>query len=397
MIIKRVYLCIIAIVLLLVPLSFNGTSVYYAETEEEQTLEEQLDETIKEQLDSLDLSNLNKYFEQFCKENNIFEGSSLYDKIQQIINGEFSYNANSVISAVGNVFLEEILDFLPLISSIIAITVLGSLLIELKGSSHSMANIIHIVCFGVVIVLIMGAVVKMISLTSGTITSLQTQMEILFPILLTILTAIGGTVSVAVYQPAVAMLTTVVSTIFTSVLLPLFIFSLVLTIISHISPSIKLDKLASFSFTLFKWIIGIVFTIFMGFLAIQGITAGSVDTISFKTARYSLSTYIPIVGGYLSEGLNLILSSGLLIKNAIGSCGLLMMFGTILVPFIQVVLFMFVLKFLGAVLQPLSDNRMSNFMTSVSKLFVMPIVMILAVTFMYVIFVGIIMCTSVAF
>ena len=178
-------------------------------------------------------------------------------------------------------------------------------------------------------------------------------------------------------------------------LLPIFIFALTLTIISNLSSNIKLDKLAGFMFTLFKWIIGIVFTIFMGFLAIQGITAGSVDTVSFKTARYSLSTYIPIVGGYLSEGLNLILASSLLIKNAIGSCGLLIMLSTVLVPCLQIIIFMFVLKFVGAILQPLSDNRISNFISGIGKLFIMPIVMILAVTFMYVVFVGIIMCTSV--
>ncbi|MBQ4535657.1 MAG: hypothetical protein IJA22_02390, partial [Clostridia bacterium] len=108
-----------------------------------------------------------------------------------------------------------------------------------------------------------------------------------------------------------------------------------------------------------------------------------------------LSTYIPMVGGYLSEGLNLIVASCLLIKNAIGVSGILIMFTSVLLPLLQLVLFMFALKFTGAVLQPLSDSRISNFITSVSKVFIMPIVMVLAVAFMYVIFVGLIMCTSV--
>ena len=201
--------------------------------------------------------------------------------------------------------------------------------------------------------------------------------------------------SAAVYQPAVAVLTSVVSKIFSMVLLPIFVFAVILTIISHISPNIKLDKLAGFLFTLFKWIVGIVFTVFMGFLAIKGITAGSIDTVSFKTARYSLSTYVPIVGGYLSEGLNLILASCVLIKNAIGTCGLFVLLASVFVPLVQLILFSFVLKFTGAALQPLSDSRISNFVSSLSKVFVMPIAMILAVVFMYVVFVGLIMCTSV--
>ena len=133
----------------------------------------------------------------------------------------------------------------------------------------------------------------------------------------------------------------------------------------------------------------------MAFLAIKGITAGSIDTVSFKTARYSLSAYVPIVGGYLSEGLNLILASCHLIKNAIGTCGLLILFSSIIAPLVQLILFRLALKFMGAVLEPLSDSRISNFASGLGKVFVMPIAMILAVAFMYVVFVGLIMCTSV--
>ena len=395
--IKKIYALVVAILLALLPLTMPSAVYVYADDSTGQTVEEAFDETINEQLENLDLSNLNNFFENYCDDKlGFFQGGSILDKISAIINGDFGADTPTVLSGIANIFLEEIVSFLPLVSSIIAIAVLASLITELKATNKSVGDIVHFVCFGVIIVLIMSAVMKMIALASSALTLLDTQMEIMFPILLTLLTAVGGTVSVAVYQPAVAVLTSIVTKIFAGVLLPLFVFAVVLTIVSHISPNIKLDKLASFLFTLFKWIIGIVFTVFMAFLAIKGITAGSIDSVSFKTARYSLSTYVPIVGGYLSEGLNLILASCVLIKNAVGTAGLFIMFSTILIPLIQLVLFMFVLKFTGAVLGPLSDSRISNFMGSLSKVFLMPIVMILAVAFMYVVFVGLIMCTSVA-
>lgn len=396
MMFKKIYALLVAIVLAIFPLTISSGVSVYADTSNGQTVEEEFDEVLDEQLENLDLSGLNNFFENYCDDKlGLFEGGSILDKISAIINGDFGADTQTVIGGIANVFLEEIVSFLPLISSIIAIAVLASLITELKATNKSVGDIVHFVCFGVIIVLIMSAVTKMIALASSTLTLLDAQMEIMFPILLTLLTAVGGTVSVAVYQPAVAVLTSIITKIFAGVLLPLFMFAVVLTIISHISPNIKLDKLASFLFTLFKWIIGIVFTVFMAFLAIKGITAGSIDSVSFKTARYSLSTYVPIVGGYLSEGLNLILASCLLIKNALGTAGLFIMFSSILVPLVQLVLFMFVLKFVGAVLGPLSDSRISNFMGSLAKVFLMPIVMILAVAFMYVVFVGLIMCTSV--
>lgn len=396
MMIKKIYALVVAILLAILPLTLSTGVNVYADNGSGQTASEEFDETINEQLENLDLSGLNNFFENYCDDKlGFFQGGSILDKISAIINGDFGADSQTVLGGIANIFLEEIVSFLPLISSIIAISVLASLITELKSTNKSVGDIVHFVCFGVIVVLIMSAVTKMIALASSALTLLDTQMEIMFPILLTLLTAIGGTVSVAVYQPAVAVLTSIVTKIFAGVLLPLFVFAVVLTIISHISPNIKLDKIASFLFTLFKWIIGIVFTVFMAFLAIKGITAGSIDSVSFKTARYSLSTYVPIVGGYLSEGLNLILASCVLIKNAVGTAGLFIMFSTILVPLVQLVLFMFVLKFSGAILQPLSDSRVSNFLGGLSKVFLMPIVMILAVAFMYVVFVGLIMCTSV--
>ena len=374
----------------------NSSQLTQEEQEQLENLEKELQENINSQIADLDLTALENYLNSLTdQERELFGGSNIIQKLEQIVSGEFSDDTSSLWQALLNLIFDELLAILPFIASIIAIAVLAGLLADLKGNSQSIGDIIHFVCYGVIIVIIATAGIQMISLTSNTLTLIVTQIEIIFPLLLTLLTALGGTVSVAVYQPAVVALTAVVTKIFTAVLMPIFIFSLVFSITANLSNSVRLDKLSGFLNTLFKWIIGIVFTIFMGFLAIKGITAGSIDSITYKTAKFSLSTYVPILGGYLSEGLNVILASCLLIKNAIGATGLLLMFATIAVPLIQIILFMLALKFTGALLEPLSDNRISNFISSTAKTFVMPIVMIIGVAFMYVIFVGIIMCTSI--
>lgn len=401
---KRYFCIIIALLLALFPLANSGINVYATdstlnETETEgEDLEEELEETVDEQLSDLDLSALEDFLNNLTDEQReIFGSSGFLEKLQLIISGEFGDDTANVFQALLSLVLTELLKILPFIASIIAVAVLAGLLSDFRGNSQAIGDIIHFVCYGVIIVIVSSTAVQMIALATSTLNLIVAQMEIVFPILLTMLTAIGGTVSVAIYQPAVVLLTTIVTSIFTNVLMPIFIFSLVFSIVSNLSNSVRLDKLSGFLNSLFKWIIGIVFTIFMGFLAIKGITAGSVDSISFKTARYSLSTYIPILGGYLSEGLNVILASCMLIKNAIGASGLLLLFASVIVPLLQLILFMLCLKFTGAILQPLSDDRISNFISSISKSFIMPIVMVIGVSFMYFIFVGIIMCTSINF
>ena len=372
---------------------FNGT-VAYAESEEE--LISEIEDNVNGQLEDLDLSGLESILSNLnSQQSGIFGSTSFIEKLQSILSGEFTDNAGSVWEVILKLIFDELLNFLPLIATIIAVAILSGMVGDLRGTnSKSIADITHFVCYGVIIVLVVSACTNVLTLTSSTLQGLKEQIDIAFPILLTILTAIGGTASVGVYQPAVALFSGTIMQIFTLVLMPLFIFSLVFTVISNLSPSVKLEKFSNFFNSLFKWITGAVFTIFIGFLIIQGITAGSLDTVSIRTAKYAIRSYIPILGGYLSEGFNVIMASSILIKNAIGASGLLLMFSSVIVPVVEIVLLMLCLKLTAGILEPLTDSRISNFINGVAKSLIMPIVLIIGVAFMYLIFMGLIISTG---
>ena len=170
--------------------------------------------------------------------------------------------------------------------------------------------------------------------------------------------------------------------------------SFVFNIVGNISPNVKLDKFTKFFNSLFKWVVGSVFTLFVSFLAIQGITVISSDNISIKTAKFALKSYVPILGGYLSDGVSLIMASSILVKNGIGVTGLILLFSTILSPVLKIAIFVLGLKLMAGILEPLSEKRISEFIFGVSKSLSMLIVCILGMGFMYLISVGLIMCSA---
>ena len=371
--------------------------VVTAEDVELNKLQEELESTVYSQLDSLDLREIETILKGLSEsEVEVFGAQNFGDKISQIVSGKFASGQKSVFAAAVNLFFDDILDFVPLLASIIVISIICGFLSNLKSDNggRSVGDIIHFVCYGVVITLVMTAVVSLLKITAETMNGLRGQMEAVFPILLTIMTAIGGTASVSIYQPAVAFLSSGIMHIFTSVLMPIFIFALVFTIVSNLTSSVKLDKFTKFFQSTFKWLIGSVFTIFMAFLAIQGITASTYDGVSIRTAKYAIRSYVPMLGGYLSEGFDVIMASSVLIKNAIGASGLLLMFSSVLSPIVKIAVFILILKLAAAILEPLTDQRISDFIYSVSKSLSMLIVMILGVAFMYLITVGLIMCTA---
>lgn len=393
-----IFLCLVFFVLFPFILSDNSNGVVYCDDEMSYSeIEEVIQESVNSQLGDLDFSDFEELLNQLGDDEKQFFGSaSIIDKINQIISGEFANNQQSIWSAILNLIFDDVLSFLPLISVVIAISVTFSLVSSTKptGKTKSLGDVIHFVCYGTIIIILVTCTVSMINLTSNTIQSIKTQMDISFPILLTVMTAIGGMVSVGVYQPAVAVLSGTITNIFTAVLMPIFIFRLVFSIISNLSNNVKLEKFASFFSSAFKWIIGSVFTIFSAFLAIQGIIAGSVDGISFRTAKYAIKNTIPLLGSYISDGLNLIVASSVLIKNSVGACGLLLLFATIIVPVVKLVVFMFSLKLASAILEPITDSRITNFISMLAKSISLLIVIIIGCAFMYLLVCGMIMLSA---
>ena len=393
------YVLVIVAILIILLVNYSITFTTASNTENLDKVEEELTETIDEQLSGIDLGQFQEILNGLSEqEQNIFGSNNFFDKVSKLLSSDLA-TGESLFSQILSIILDEVLNFIPLLATICAIAILGSFIsnLRVKSNDQSIADIVHFVCFGVIIVILSGAVLSLVSLTKNLLVSIQAQMQILFPILLTLLTSLGGIISVSVFQPLVAVLVSGVMQIFNYVVFPLFICTFVFTIVGNLSNNIKLDKFISFFKSSFKWVTGTVMTLFFTFLTIQGISAGSFDGVSVQTAKYAIKSYIPIVGGYLSDGFNLIMSSSILIKNAIGVAGLLLLLATVIIPVIKIAIFSLGLKLTSAVIEPLADSRTSNFVYTVSKTMGYLVATILCISFMYLVAVGLIIISGNAF
>ena len=371
-----------------------NTPYVLAESDKE-SVEEELEIETEKQLDDLDFSDLETYIDGLeSSVKDMFSGSFV-GKVESLINGEY-ITGDSFLSSVFSLLWDGLLDFLPIIASIIAISILGGMVGNLKPNSggKSIGNIVHFVTYGVVIVFLGATLVELIALTSKTLTSLKSLMDMIFPVLLTLLTAVGGSVSVGLYQPAIALLGNIFISLITYFLMPLFIFSIVFSIVGNLSNNVKLDKFVAFLQGTFKWSIGLLFTLFLGFITIQGISASAVDGLSIRTAKYTIKSYVPIVGGYVSDGLSIIMASSMLIKNAVGTAGLLLILFSVISPVISLILFMLSLRFMAGIIEPVGDRKTANFVSDISKSMSMLIALIVAVSFMYMVMTGLIMMSA---
>ena len=220
------------------------------------------------------------------------------------------------------------------------------------------------------------------------------QMQSVFPVLLTLMTAAGGGSSVKIYQPAVGILAGGISFVFVSVLLPIVSIMFVLNVVSNLSDNIKLEKFKDLFNSVFKWVIGFIFTVFMAYLAVQGITAATIDGVSIRTAKYAIKNYVPMLGGYISDGFEVVMASSMLLKNGIGLAALFLLLATILIPLFSIVVLSFALKLVSALTEPISDKKFSSFLLGVSKVLNMLIVVLLGCGLMYFLSIALIISTA---
>ena len=393
---KYLILVAFAISLIFIPTE----SVLYASGLSGSDVEYDITNNVNNIFGGIDFGNLNNIVGNLGSGSlNLFGTNNFGGQVQRILNGDFASDYPNLFVAMLALFGGVILDVLPIITLIIGITILSGFVQTIRHESGEggVKDIIHFVTYAAVVVIVMTMVTSIVASVGSALTSMQTQMNIIFPILLTLMVAVGGNVSAGVYQPAVAILSNGVMQIFTLVIMPIFIITLVFAVVGHLSPGTRLDKFVSFFTSLYKWLVGIIFTMFLGFLTIQGITAATHDGLSIRAARMTISSSVPILGGYISQGFDLVMASSVLIKNAIGLAGLYLLIGVVFAPVAKIIVFSLGLKLAAAITQPIADDRISNFLTTINKSFSMLASVLIGAAFMYFITIGLIIMTGNSF
>ena len=135
--------------------------------------------------------------------------------------------------------------------------------------------------------------------------------------------------------------------------------------------------------SLIKWVLGITATVFSVFLTVQSSATSLFDGVLFKATKYIIGNSVPIVGGFLSGGFDLLTAAGLLVKNSVGLCGLIMLILQVASPLILLIAFSLLLKVAGAVVQAAGENDMYSLFSDLSSDVGCFTAGLLTVTFMY--------------
>lgn len=355
---KKLFVFLLVGLALLMILLLGAPRRAHAVTEEE--AREQVEQMIEELLAALDTEELQNYLDTLKD----FRGIDIKEKLMSVITGDYSLDYSSLFSSVISLVWDEAQVMLPAFAVILAVALLCGALNSVKNSfmDSTMSDIINFIGYIMVGTVILACLIGVLQAGFDAITQMKKQMEIVYPVLLTLMAASGGSVSVGIFRPAVAFMSGAITNLFTAVVLPTSVAVIVLAFVGNLSSEVRTERLGELFKSFNKWIVGLSLGLFSIFLTVQGITSAQYDGLSLRAAKYVLSGSVPIVGGFLSGGLDLVIAGSAIIKNAFGSFAVFLLFGTLLRPLLLMVVFQLFLRLSAAATEPVG-GKVSSFLS----------------------------------
>lgn len=359
----------------------------------EKEAKESVESYINDQISKINLEDIQKHI----KEESLIEDVDIKTFIKDLISGKKTMLDLIDKEGINLVLFDELQSSLKVASIIFVLALLSSILKSLDNSfsSGSISQITTYIVFIVMVTLMLIGFKDVLNICNTTINSMINLMQIVMPILITFLVVMGFPMTSTVMTPIFMGGVTFINIIFKNFLFISITIGFSILVINNISKSIKLKKLSSFIKQINLITIGAVFTIYLALVSMQGMYVKSLDGFAVKSTKFAIGNFIPVVGGFVSDSFDIILSSSQLIKNLFGGVGLIILVGICLIPIIKIVSIILVYKTSAMVVEPVGEESISNFLNEVSNLMGIMLACIIAITIMFFVTIAIVISISV--
>ena len=339
-------------------------------------LEQDLNEQVQQGLGNLDFSQVDQVTSGYI--------GDLVAKIQQIISGEFE-SPESFLKTIFVLFGGNFSYILPKLICLFVVLVLVGLMRKTSGGfiSQSTDELVSFVGRAVMLFTLISLFVDVFKQVAETVDQLSVLTNASMPVLLTLIVANGSNNLSAVCQPAMVMFSGVIISIVKQVLLPTTICATAFGFVSNLSQNVRVSKISTFLSSASSWLLGIMFTVFGAFTSVQGIVAGGLDGVSYRMAKFTAKNYIPLLGGYISDGFDIVVASTSLIKNSFGLVLLVVVILMIVKPLLIILALNLGLQGVCALSEPMVDTNNTKIFTAVSKSLTFLSALLIAVAFMF--------------
>lgn len=309
--------------------------------------------------------------------------------INELFTSSLTGNIGNVfeISNIGKIFLQEIEIAIKLMISVVVIIIIHSIfkaIIENLGNSSS-SKIVYFVQYLIIVTIIINSFLTILNLTRESINNIVNFMNLLIPLLITLMLTTGSLVTTSISQPILIFMVNFIGNFIADFLIPLLLVAITISIISNISDKIQINRLSRFLKSSIVWILGIILTIFSCTLSIEGTLSSSVDGITGKTAKAAVSSFIPVVGKILGDTVDSVIGCGNVLKNSVGIIGVIIIIGITIIPIIKILILWVSFKMTSALCEVVADEKIIKLIDQIADSYKILLAILISVSVMFIV------------
>lgn len=348
---------------------------------------------IEEQLNTMNLNELENILDDTYTGSEIFGDMSVDGIIDDLINGQPLFDSESFIRNITDLFMVEIRSAVLLGCEILLVCIITGLLTSMSNSfgNKTVSSLGTMICSFIIIALCIGSFYQTYESCCETMDIMTKTMEILLPIMIPLLISMGGISSGSIMDPVIIGSVTGFNFIMQHFVIPLVFLSAIFVLINSITEKDYVKKLSVFLRKAALFITGLTITIFSGITAIQGMVTKSADGILMNTARFSIDNFVPIIGGFAADSLDMVISCIGLIKNAVGIIGVITIISLLVIPVLKILAIAVIYKITAIVAEPVANKNISDGLNEIGTAAITMTVVLAAAAFMFLIFITVIM------
>lgn len=287
-------------------------------------------------------------------------GSSVGIDVQSVINaaisGDLQFMPEIFLKLFQQALSNLIADFRLVFASLV-LPMLALLLLRLCIGKQSLSqHTIRFICRASVVSALTSVFTRLCSTTQEMIDVLLQCSDRLSPVMFTAVILTGAENTAVILTPMAGVCANLIQNILGRWGIALSVAAAGIAVAGNISDSIRLKHLQGLFKRVLNWMAGILMAGFLAVLTLQGRIGGGRDSAAVRTARYAIESVVPIIGGNVSDSLDSLLSTAMIVKNAVGTTGLLLLVAICVAPVLRLTGMSFLLRLLSAIIEPFGDD-----------------------------------------
>lgn len=341
------------------------------------------DNTIETQKETFGINSFIENSKQYTGE--FFADADISEILNSAISGKV--DNSKIYKKILNILGTEVQTGIKSLLSILAIIIIHSILKSISESleNDSISKLIYYVQYIAIVTIIMSNFSDVINLVKQTSNNLIGFMNTLIPVLVSLMLYTGSITTTSILEPIILFLINFIGNLIQNILIPIILIIASISIISKISDQVQVAKLSKFLKSSTLWFLGIILTIFVGIVSLEGTLASSVDGITAKTAKSIVSSAVPVVGKILGDVVDSVLGCGIILKNAVGFVGVVIIISICIVPILKLSVLTISYKLVASISEVIADAKIVKLLDEIGDIFKILLGILFTIFFMVII------------